>query len=118
MLRILLVEDSPTDAALIEAALSELDGQLEITHVEQLGEAEEYLNRAGAVDCILLDLGLPDSMGLATVERANCAAPHVPIIVLTGLDDEAIAIDAVRKAGRGDNQLGGEDRRSGERAAA
>ena len=44
MLRILLVEDSPTDAGLIEAALSGRDGQLEITHVEQMGEAEEYLN--------------------------------------------------------------------------
>ena len=107
MLRILLVEDSPSDAALIEAALSGRDGQLEITHVEQMGEAEDYLLRAAPVDCILLDLGLPDCMGLATVQRANRVAPHVPIIVLTGLDDEAKAIDVLRK-GAQDYQLKGE----------
>ena len=50
-----------------------------------------------SVDAILLDLALPDSEGLATLERANSAAGYLPIIVLTGLEDEAVAIEAVRK---------------------
>ena len=47
-------------------------------------------------DAILLDLSLPDSCGLKTVEQANAVAPQVPIMVMTGLDDEGTAIDAVR----------------------
>ena len=51
-------------------------------------------------DAILLDLSLPDSRGLKTVEQANAVAPQVPIIVMTGLDDEGTAIDAVRGGAR------------------
>ena len=91
------MEDNPGDADLLQEALAGVDEQLEITHVERLEQAAEYLKQGGPVDAILLDLGLPDSMGMATLERANSAAPHLPIIVLTGLEDEAIGIEAVRK---------------------
>jgi signal transduction histidine kinase len=51
----------------------------------------------GSVDVVLLDLGLPDSQGLATVATMRAAVPHVPIIVLTGLDDLELAVHAVRE---------------------
>ncbi len=96
-LRILLVEDNPSDADLLQETLAQVVEQLDITHCDRLQQAAEYLKQGGQVDVILLDLGLPDSMGLATLERANSAAPHLPIIVLTGLEDEAVGIEAVRK---------------------
>ena len=55
------------------------------------------LKQQPAVDVILLDLGLPDSDGLASLEWATRAAPHLPVIVLTGLEDEALGVEAVRK---------------------
>jgi signal transduction histidine kinase/BarA-like signal transduction histidine kinase len=91
------VEDSPTDAGLIQAALSELSERVEIRHVERMEAAEECLGEAAPLDAVLLDLGLPDSTGLATLERANRAAPHLPIIVLTGLEDEPLGVEAARK---------------------
>jgi DNA-binding NarL/FixJ family response regulator len=53
--------------------------------------------RKGGVDILLLDMGLPDEHGLGAVPRAGCAAPSVPIIVLTGLDDEALAAEAMKE---------------------
>ena len=97
MLRVLLVEDSPTDAALLQTALSALHEPLEIAHVQCMDEAEQWLKRGEPVDAVLLDLGLPDSTGLDTLERATRAAPHLPVIVLTGLEDEVIGVEAVRK---------------------
>ena len=96
-LHILLVEDNPHAADLLQEALSALDEPLEIAHVERLTQAAEYLELGGLPDAILLDLILPDSNGLATLDRANAVAPHLPIIVLTGLDDESLGIEAVRK---------------------
>ncbi|MGA2798621.1 MAG: response regulator, partial [Thermoguttaceae bacterium] len=96
-LHILLVEDNPSDADLLRETLAQVEEQLEITHVERLQQAAEYIKQGDQVDVVLLDLGLPDSMGLATLERANSAAPHLPIIVLTGLEDEDVGIEAVRK---------------------
>ena len=95
-IRVLLVEDSAADALLLQQALAGAAERFDVTHVELLAEALDRL-RSGSFDAILLDLFLPDSRGLATVEQASAGAPHVPIIVLTGLDDEATAIEAVRK---------------------
>jgi PAS domain S-box-containing protein len=96
-LHILLVEDNPHDADLLQEALSALDEPLEIAHVERFEQAADYLGHGGPADAILLDLMLPDSNGLATLDRANGIAPHLPIIVLTGLDDESLGVEAVRK---------------------
>ncbi len=96
-LRILLVEDNPSDADLLRETLALVERQPEITHVESLRQAVEYLKQGGQVDVILLDLGLPDSMGLATLEQAGRAAGQLPIIVLTGLENETVGIEAVRK---------------------
>jgi signal transduction histidine kinase/CheY-like chemotaxis protein len=67
-----------------------------VIHSETLEEAREHL-KGNAVNAILLDLELPDSDGLTTLEQANSYADSLPIIVLTGLEDEAVAIEAVRK---------------------
>ena len=95
-LRILLVEDNPADADLLQEVLSQVDGGLEITLADRLSKAVEFLTKGPPVDAILLDLGLPDSVGLATLERLNSVASHLPILVLTGLEDESLGIEAVR----------------------
>lgn len=95
-MEVLLVEDSPADARLLIESLKEPDsGAFRVTRVSRLREAVEAL--AGArPEVVLLDLSLPDSTGLATVERLRAAAPVVPIVVLTGLQDEKLALEAVR----------------------
>ena len=95
--RLLLVEDNPGDARLLREMFSEPGPHnAEVTHVESMGEAEKHL--AGhTVDVVLLDLGLPDAQGLAAVRRAHAAAPRVPLLVLTGLDDEELATQALQE---------------------
>jgi diguanylate cyclase (GGDEF)-like protein/PAS domain S-box-containing protein len=94
---LLLVEDNPGDARLLREMFNE-QGLLNIdlTHVECMGEAEEHLGRS-AFDIILLDLGLPDEQGLGAVRRAHMAAPRVPLVVLTGSDDESMATQALQE---------------------
>jgi len=96
-LRILLVEDNPGDARLIRIALSEAGGstRFDLTWADELSKAFESL-MAGNPAAILLDLNLPDSQGLSTVVSMVEKVPYVPIIVLTGLDDEVLAIQAVQ----------------------
>jgi two-component system, cell cycle sensor histidine kinase and response regulator CckA len=95
-IKVLLVEDNPGDAQLILEVLSEVgttDFQFE--QLDRLGPALERL-RGAAVDVVLLDLGLPDSQGIETFRRARREAPLQPIIVISGLDDEEVALEAVR----------------------
>jgi len=95
--RLLLVEDNPGDARLLREMFNEEGSpNTQLTHVVSLGEAERYL-RGQAVDVILLDLGLPDAQGLSAVRRAQAAAPRVPLVVLTGLDDESVAAQALQE---------------------
>jgi signal transduction histidine kinase/CheY-like chemotaxis protein len=96
-LRILLVEDSPSDAALLQESLRESGlGRFDISLVESWAEADARL-REGSFEVVLLDLSLPDSSGHETILRARARAPHLPVVVLTGLHDEAIALEALRK---------------------
>ncbi len=96
-IRLLLVEDNSADALLLKHTLAEAgEDSFRVTHVELMSEAVRCLAR-DAFDAILLDLSLPDSRGIETVGQANAAAPHLPIVVMTGLDDEATAVEAVRK---------------------
>ncbi len=96
-IKILLVEDNPGDARLLRETFREItDTKFELTHVEQLSDAAAQLAKFN-FDVILLDLSLPDSQGVETIERVLSAAPSLPIIVLTGLKDESIGIQAVRK---------------------
>ena len=94
---LLLVEDNPGDARLLREMFNELGlHRTELTHVECMSDAEKHLSEH-AVDIIVLDLGLPDAQGLGAVRRAHAAAPHVPLVVLTGLDDESLAAEALQE---------------------
>ena len=94
---LLLVEDNPGDARLLREMFNELGlHRTELTHVECMSDAEKHLSEH-AVDIIVLDLGLPDAQGLGAVRRAHTAAPHVPLVVLTGLDDESLAAEALQE---------------------
>jgi len=94
--RILLVEDNPGDARLLRETLRDAESlPFELAHAGRLAEAEARL-ASEACDVVLLDLSLPDAHGLETVRRTLRAAPEVPIIVLTGLDDETLAVQAVQ----------------------
>jgi diguanylate cyclase (GGDEF)-like protein len=95
IVRVLLIEDNPGDARLIKEALAESTRtrfQVEVAQTLADGllrlAAEDY-------DAALIDLSLPDSMGLETVHRARAGAEAIPIIVLTGLDDDTVASAAV-----------------------
>ncbi|MEA2549099.1 MAG: hypothetical protein QOE42_1697 [Chloroflexota bacterium] len=94
--RVLLVEDDPGFARLLREMFKEQgSADTELTHAESLRAAEEQL--AGrAFDIILLDPGLPDSQGIDSVRRAVAAAPRVPVVVLTGRDDESLALVALQ----------------------
>src|SRR5436309_375229 len=92
----LVVEDNPADALLVRKALSEAGPHsFRMEHTTRLDAAAKRLAEKG-VDVILLDLSLPDEQGLETLRRVQAAAPSLPIVVLTGMDDEAIALEAVR----------------------
>jgi len=96
IVRVLLVEDSPSDARLLCESLEDYPLQrFEIEGAERLNEALTFLSRK-PFDVILLDLNLPDSSGLETCQRLSRAAGQAPIIILTGADDEAIAAEAMR----------------------
>jgi signal transduction histidine kinase len=96
-LHVLLVEDNQGDARLLREMFStEKPGSFELTHFLRMSEAMIHLGK-GNVDLVLLDLGLPDAHGLDTVRQAHAVAPSVPLIVLTGLDDEALAAEAMKE---------------------
>jgi signal transduction histidine kinase len=111
-IRLLLVEDNPADALLLRHTLAEAPAQsFHITHVELIADAVARL-ASDSFDAVLLDLSLPDSPALNTLSRVMAAAPHLPVVVMTGLDDEAKAIEAVRAGaqdflikGHGDGRL-------------
>ena len=94
---VLLVEDNAGDARLLREMFNEEGAHnTELVQVERMSEAEKYVAER-AVDIILLDLGLPDAQGLEAVRRARAAAPRVPLVVLTGLDDESLAAQALQE---------------------
>lgn len=94
-IHILLVEDSPTDAELLHLQLREsLTAGFTLTHVETVGDALESLNNEH-FDVALLDLSLPDSSGLASIVPVRAAAPFLPIVVLTGGDEERWGMAAI-----------------------
>ena len=94
---ILLIEDNAGDARLLREMFAEQGTvNVEFAHVDCMGAAEKYLS-AHEVDIILLDLGLPDLQGLGAIRRAHAAAPRVPLVVLTGFDDELLAEQALQE---------------------
>ncbi len=105
-LKILLIEDSPGDARLIREMLVEAcTTPFELECRDRLATGLEAL-KADEFDLLLLDLSLPDGQGLETFVLANREVPTLPIVVLTGLDDETVAVGAVQ-AGAQDYLLKG-----------
>jgi len=97
LIRILLIEDNPGDVRLIREMLAEVpDVSFELESAGRLSTGLECLAKKQP-DIVLLDLGLPDSQGLETLGKICSKTTTVPIVVLTGLDDEAIANQAVHK---------------------
>ncbi|MDQ2941039.1 MAG: ATP-binding protein [Chloroflexota bacterium] len=95
--RLLLVEDELGFARFLREMFKEQgSAETELTHVENMADAEEQLG-GHTFDIILLDPGLPDSQGIESVQRAHAAAPRVPLVVLTGRDDESLALLALQE---------------------
>ncbi|HEV3279478.1 MAG TPA: response regulator [Terriglobia bacterium] len=94
-IRVLLIEDNPGDAKLVSMMLSQAKGAS--FHLETRDRLDTGLERLaqGGLDALLLDLSLPDSHGFETFDRAHAAAPSLPVVLLSSLDDETIALRAV-----------------------
>lgn len=92
-LRVLLVEDDEGDAFLVRELLLDAGSPVELLRAHNLAEAALLL--PGQVDCILLDLGLPDASGLGALQTVLELAPHLAVLVLTGLSDEHRGTEAV-----------------------
>jgi diguanylate cyclase (GGDEF)-like protein len=94
--RVLLIEDNPGDVRLIREMLAEGEGGLfDLDCVGRLSQGLEYLS-SRAAGVVLLDLSLPDSYGFDTFLKVYAHSPKVPIIVLTGHDDQTVALSAVK----------------------
>jgi len=100
-INVLLVEDNRADARLVQEALRDATEALgspgfEVAWVDRIAEGLRHLTGAGA-DVTLLDLSLPDARGLEALTAVRAHMPHIPVVVLTGLDDEELALRAVRQ---------------------
>ncbi len=94
--RVLLVEDEPDHRLLFRKMLAAAGGREKVIAVESLKRALDYLANEPA-DIVLLDLMLPDSQGMETFSSLHAQAPNMPIIVLSGMSDEQLAVEAVRQ---------------------
>ncbi|MFO7996248.1 MAG: ATP-binding protein [Dehalococcoidia bacterium] len=94
---ILLVEDNPGDRRLIREMLAEAsDVAFDVQYADRLQAAIECLGQNG-VEVVLLDLGLPDSQGLETLRKVYAQVSEMPIVVLTGLNDEMVGVQAINE---------------------
>jgi PAS domain S-box-containing protein len=95
--KVLLIEDNPADIRLIREILAEAKGSpFELECADRLATGLACLAR-GRIDVVLLDLGLPDSQGLSTLVKVQAVALTMPVVVLTILDDEALAVEVVQE---------------------
>ncbi|HVT91158.1 MAG TPA: PAS domain-containing protein [Tepidisphaeraceae bacterium] len=95
-IKVLLVEDNPADAVLMRETLAESHyGEFSVTVVSRLDTAIQRLTEE-PFDIVLLDLGLPDSQGLDTLKRLRKQSRAIPLVVLTGLSDEAMGVQALQ----------------------
>lgn len=97
VIKVLIIEDNAADIRLISEMFKEISKpQYELIHFTTLQEGLIYLDKH-QVDILLLDLSLPDSVGWKTFKKAHKSAPKVPIVILSGLNDEEMALMAVRE---------------------
>jgi signal transduction histidine kinase len=94
-MRVLIVEDSNTDSTIVQRYLQRDSTAREVHTASRLSDALAIAQTA-PLDVILLDMSLPDAQGVDAVRRMRAAAPHVPIVILSGLEDEAVATEAVQ----------------------
>ena len=95
--KVLLVEDNPDYALMLQTILSRSNSdEFEVQHVENLDSGQQ-LACSCDFDIILLDLTLPDSKGFRTFDAIYSLAPHIPIVVMTAINDKALALRAVRE---------------------
>ncbi len=94
-MKILLFEDNPGDVLLIREMFKEIGIDAPAETVERLGHGMEYLKH-NAVDVILLDMNLPDSRGLDTVTNLLDQFPHLPVVIMTSIADEELAMQSLR----------------------
>src|SRR5262245_34801959 len=96
-IRVLLMEDNPLDACLVGQYLEEGGpASFALERVERLSAGLERLERGG-IDVLLLDLSLPDSKGLEGLDRVIARAPGLPVVILTGLEEETLGLEAIRR---------------------
>ena len=93
---VLLIEDNPADVYLIREMLSERTDDIILEYVDSLAKGLARMD-AGKIDMVLLDLGLPDSQGIASVKSLCERFRNLPVIVFTGLSDEQLGIQAVQE---------------------
>jgi len=98
IIKVLLIEDNPGDARLVKEMLTDAGAnQFSLTHVGLISTGLTVLLRDQGFHLILLDLSLPDGYGLDAIRQVYAVAPHLPVVILTGLDDETVAIRAVQE---------------------
>src|SRR4030095_10548921 len=93
-IKVLLVEDNAGDALLLRETVADANGALDSTHEKKLAPALTRLEKE-RFDVVLLDLSLPDSHGIETFHKIRKRAPEAPVVMLTGLDDETTAVEAM-----------------------
>jgi len=97
MIKVLLIEDNDVDAVLTQDLLSEWSmEEFQITRAKTLGEGLSCLGLE-RFDAVLLDLSLPDAFGLPTVRQVHATIPTIPVVVLSGVSDQSLALLAVQQ---------------------
>jgi two-component system, cell cycle response regulator len=97
MIKVLLVEDNDIDAQFTQDLLSEWSiEEFQITRAKTLGDGLSLLSRE-RFDAALLDLSLPDAFGLPTVRQVHATSPTMPVVVLSGVSDQSLALQAVQQ---------------------
>jgi diguanylate cyclase (GGDEF)-like protein/PAS domain S-box-containing protein len=98
IIKVLLIEDNPGDARLVKEMLIDTGAnRFSLTHVGLIREGLSSLLKDQGFHLILLDLSLPDGDGLDAIRQVYAVTPHLPVVILTGLDDETVAIRAVQE---------------------
>lgn len=96
-IKVLLIEDNPADVLLVKEMFAEANTvRFELTHIDKLSKAFKFPEKS-RFDIILLDLSLPDGQGLDTVIQTRTALPTIPIVVISGLGDEELAVKALHE---------------------
>jgi two-component sensor histidine kinase len=96
--RVILIEDNPGDVRLVREMLRG-QSQFVLEVADRLSTGKELLDRGG-VDVVLLDLGLVDSQGVETLNAVVSTNPSLPIVILTGLDDDSVGLQSIKSGGQ------------------